>query len=137
MDISKLDVQLTERAALITNDYFTLAKTEAGFITLRNKSYLSNVVKAGFNQSFSPYSNSPEIFENILGTVSDWELTNVEDKGLVKRFQYTAKASLQEKPIEFLIDINEDYRLSKIFLYIEDSASGQRVNIFKDAYIKF
>lgn len=137
MDISKLDVQLIERANLIADDYFTLGSNEIGFKELRAKSYLSNVAKASFNQPMNPYVQSPAIFKNILGEITDRKLINVENKGLVKRFQYTAKASLQEEPIDFWIDINQDYRLSKMFLYLHHSASEERVNIFKSAYIEF
>ncbi len=137
VEVPMLDPQLISRAHLITNDYFTLANTTLGFVELRNKTYLSNVAKVGFNATNTPYSQSPKIFEHILGEVSEWELTSVVPKGLVTRFKYSVIVTLQEKPVDFWIDINQDYRLSKIYLFIHHAASGERVNLFKDAYIKF
>ncbi|MFD2914863.1 hypothetical protein [Psychroserpens luteus] len=137
IDLKDVDSNLKITANKITSDFFTLGKTDDGLQEFRKKDYITPVAHRLLIEPKGPYSWTPWIIENHLGEIYSQNLFQVIDHGVVKTMRYKIDCELRpDELVEFRIDLNEEYRLSKMYLYLYDLKTGEVKNAFYLAYKK-
>lgn len=137
IELNHLDKDLKESADQMTTDFFTLGKTETGFQEFRKMGYITPLAHRSLINPNSAYSWTPWILENHLGKIYAYNLFEVIDKGVVKSMRYKIDCELRpDELVEFRIDVNEQNRLSKIYLYLYDAKTNETRNVFEGSYIK-
>ena len=131
IDLKDINSDLKTRADKITSDFFTLGQTDDGLQEFRKKDYITPIANRLLIEPRGPYSWTPWIIGNHLGKIYSYDLFQVIDHGVVKTMSYKINCELRpDELVEFRFDLNEQYKLSKMYLYLYDSKTDEVKNAF-------
>jgi hypothetical protein len=131
IELSELEPRLKSVSNQITEDFFSLATTPEGLLEFKEKNYITPLIHAAIMSPNGFYAYAPEIMQLNIGKVHSWQLFQAVDKGIITTMRYKLKTEISKNRfVEFKIDINENYKLARIYLYIYEDKEN-RQNIFR------
>jgi len=100
----------------IPSDLFNTCAKQNSLRGLLDKSYITPKIHSSIMGVWGPYQNTCQIVENELGTILNYNLYKIVDKGIVYHFYYSLDTEKGEKAILKLV-LNKEYGLSEFHIY--------------------
>ena len=134
MQISEVDPLTIEQGNKIIDDFVTKSASSKSFISFKKSSYITPLVHRMLMHD-GIYSIAPTLISFELGSIHSYTLSEVIDKGLVKKMRYQLKCERRTNEfVELAIDLNNKNQLAKIYLYVYNngafSLNKERINLF-------
>lgn len=119
--LKEVDQKLKSKGSLIVGDILKSLNHSEGARYLLGKDYVTPMVHGRIVMNEELYEKSYSMGSLILGTVSEYKLVQVIDKGLIKSMRYQLTSDNKDlKFVELKIDINIENTLADFYLYVTD-----------------
>ena len=130
----EVDPVLLEQGNKIIEDFVTKSASSKEYALFKKETYITPVVHRMLMHD-GIYSIAPDVVYLELGSIRSYALSEVIDKGLVKKMRYQLKCEKRiDEFVELAIDLNQKNQLAKIYLYVYNNGdfriNKDRINLF-------